>query len=134
VAAAREKTRPSYVLARGDFLKPQQPVSPGVPTFLPGLPAGAPPTRLTFAKWLVDRRAPTTARAIVNRVWQAYFGVGLVESSEDLGMRCDAPLYRDLLDWLAVDFMDHGWSLKHLHHLIVDSATYRQSSRMTPEM
>ena len=89
---------------------------------------------MTFAKWLVDRRSPTTARAIVNRVWQAYFGTGLVETSEDLGMRCDVPLYRDLLDWLAIDFMDHGWSLKHLHHLIIDSATYRQSSRMTPEM
>ena len=134
VAAAREKTRQSYVLARGDFLKPQQAVSQGVPAFLPGLPEGASPTRLTFAKWLVDRRSPTTARTIVNRVWQAYFGTGLVETSEDLGMRCDAPLYHDLLDWLAVDFMDHGWSLKHLHHLIVDSATYRQSSRMTPEM
>ena len=134
IAATRSKPRQTYVLARGDFLKPQHEVSPGVPTFLPGLAEGAPATRLTFAKWLVDRRAPTTARAIVNRVWQAYFGAGLVETSEDLGMRCEAPLYRDLLEWLAVEFMDSGWSLKHLHRLIVDSATYRQSSRMTPEM
>jgi Protein of unknown function (DUF1553)/Protein of unknown function (DUF1549)/Planctomycete cytochrome C len=134
IAATRSKSRQTYVLARGDFLKPQQEVSPGVPKFLPSLLEGVPSTRLTFAKWLVDRRAPTTARAIVNRVWQAYFGTGLVETSEDLGMRCEAPVYRDLLDWLAVEFMDHGWSLKYLHKLIVDSATYRQSSRMTPEM
>ena len=94
----------------------------------------SPPNRLTFARWLVDRQAPTTARSIVNRIWQAYFGTGLVSTSEDLGSQCEAPSHPELLDWLAVEFMDSGWSLKHLHRLIVDSATYRQSSRVTPEL
>jgi hypothetical protein len=94
------------------------------------LPGDASSSRLTFAKWLADRRSPTTARALVNRVWQAYFGTGLVATSEDLGMQCEAPSHPELLDWLAVEFMDRGWSLKHLHRLIVNSATYRQSSRL----
>ena len=90
-------------------------------------------TASTFARWLVDRRAPTTARAAVNRVWQAYFGTGLVSTSEDLGTQSEAPSHPELLDWLAVEFMDHGWSLKGLHRRIVTSATYRQSSRVTPD-
>ncbi len=105
-----------------------------MPAFLHPLPADAPPNRLTFAKWLVDRNSPTTARAIVNRVWQTYFGIGLVESGEDLGMQSDRPSHPELLDWLAVEFMDDGWSLKKLHKLIVTSATYRQSSHVTPEL
>ena len=132
---ARSNPRETHLLTRGDFLKPDQVVSPGVPAFLhPVSPEDAPPTRLTFAQWLVDRRSPTTARAIVNRIWQTYFGTGLVNTSEDLGTRCEAPSHPELLDWLAVELMDSGWSLKHLHRLIVDSATYRQSSRMTPEL
>jgi hypothetical protein len=83
---------------------------------------------------MVDRRAPTTARAIVNRIWQAYFGTGIVSTSEDLGSQCEAPSHPDLLDWQAVELMENGWSLKHLHRLIVTSATYRQSSRVTPEL
>ncbi len=83
---------------------------------------------------MVDRQAPTTARAIVNRVWQAYFGTGIVSTSEDLGSQCEAPSHPELLDWLAVELMDNGWSLKHLHRLIVTSATYRQSSCVTPEL
>jgi hypothetical protein len=98
------------------------------------LPANAPPTRLTFAKWLVDRRSPTTARALVNRVWQTYFGIGLVASSEDLGTQSEPPSHPELLDWLAVEFMERGWSLKKLHKRIVCSAAYRQSSRVTPEL
>src|SRR4029077_3657140 len=101
--------------------------------FLSPLPANSPPTRLTFARWLVDRKSPTTARALVNRVWQAYFGIGIVSTSEDLGSQCEAPSHPELLDWLAVEFMEHGWSLKWLDRLIVTSATYRQSSRVTPE-
>ena len=108
------------MLKRGDFLKPGATVSPGVPAFLHPLPADAPPTRLTFARWLADRRSPTTARAIVNRVWQAYFGIGLVGTSEDLGTQCEPPSHPQLLDWLAVEFMDHGWSQKWLHRLILD--------------
>jgi hypothetical protein len=91
------------------------------------------PNRLEFARWLVDRNSPTTARAIVNRVWQAYFGIGLVSTSEDLGSQSESPSHGELLDWLAVEFMDRGWSLKSLHRLIVTSATYRQSSHVTPE-
>ena len=90
--------------------------------------------RLDFARWLVDRRSPTTARSIVNRIWQAYFGTGLVATAEDLGTQGDPPSNPELLDWLAVELMDHDWSLKHIHRLIVTSATYQQSSAVTPEL
>src|SRR5262249_47857620 len=90
--------------------------------------------RRGLAKWLVDRQSPTTARAIVNRVWQAYFGTGLVATSEDLGTQSEPPTHPGLLDWLAVEFMDTGWSLKKLHRLIVTSAVYQQSSHVTPEL
>ncbi len=130
---SRADPRPTHVLRRGDWLKPAKQVPPGVPAFLNPLPDAADGSRLTFAKWMVDRKAPTTARVIVNRVWQAYFGTGLVATSEDFGMQCDAPSHPELLDWLACDFMDNGWSLKHLHRLIVGSATYRQSSKLSSE-
>ena len=134
VLQARQQQRETHILARGDFLKPGKPVGSGVPAFLNPLPADAPSNRLTFAKWLVDRNSPTTARALVNRVWQAYFGVGLVSTSEDLGKQSEPPSHPELLDWLAVEFMDRGWSLKTLHRVIVTSATYRQSSHVTPEL
>lgn len=130
---ARDEPRPTFMLKRGDFLKPGKAVSPGVPAFLNPLPPDAVPSRLTFAEWLVDRRSPTTARTIVNRVWQAHFGQGLVSTSEDLGLQSDQPSHPELLDWLAVEFMDSGWSFKHLHRQIVLSSTYRQSSRVTAE-
>src|SRR4029078_2878810 len=91
-------------------------------------------SRLDFARWLVDPRSPTAARAIVNRVWQTYFGTGLVSTSEDFGLQSEAPSHSELLDWLAVEFMDHGWSLKGLHRLIVTSATYQQSSRVSSSL
>jgi mono/diheme cytochrome c family protein len=131
---ARGEPRETHLLKRGDFLKPGKQVRPGVPAFLHPLPPGVPPTRLTFAKWLVDRKSPTTARAIVNRVWQAYFGTGIVSTSEDLGSQSEAPSHPELLDWLAVEFMNRGWSLKALHRLIVTSTTYRQSSKLTPAL
>ncbi len=134
VLESRESPRLTSVLRRGDFLKPTQAVTAAAPSFLHPIPADAPATRLTFAKWLVDRRSPTTARSIVNRVWQMYFGTGLVTTSEDLGTRSDPPSHPGLLDWLAVELMDSGWSLKALHRLIVESATYRQSSRASPEL
>jgi hypothetical protein len=90
-------------------------------------------TRLDLAQWIVDRRSPTAARVIVNRIWQAYFGTGIVATSEDLGTQSEPPSHPELLDWLAVELMDRGWSLKQLHRLIVTSATYRQSSRVTPQ-
>jgi hypothetical protein len=134
VLEAREVPRPTHMLRRGDFLKPGDAVTPGVPAFLHQLPPGAPLNRLTLARWLVDRKSPTTARVLVNRVWQRYFGTGLVTTPEDFGMQSQPPSHPELLDWLAVAFMDRGWSLKKLHRLIVMSATYRQSSRVTPEL
>ena len=212
---ARHEPRDTRILVRGDWLKPDKPVTPGVPAFLhplnvgqvsnlpvsdvrrgspddvrrgspdpaetldrrspsskaesqngrpsvepvarsgdrpqqdgdrpqrsgdgpreigDGQVANLPHDRLTLAKWIVDRRSPTAARVQVNRVWQAYFGTGIVASSEDLGTQSDPPSHPELLDWLSVEFMDHGWSLKHLHRLIVTSATYRQSSRVTPDL
>ncbi|MBV9124056.1 MAG: DUF1553 domain-containing protein, partial [Planctomycetes bacterium] len=134
VLQARDQPRDTHILKRGDFLKPAASVTPGVPAFLNPLPPGAPPNRLTFARWLVDRQAPTTARSLVNRTWQSYFGIGLVATSEDLGTQSERPSHPELLDWLAVEFMDQGWSLKKLHKLIVCSATYRQSSHVTPAL
>ena len=194
VLAERGEMRPTYLLSRGDFLKPVSAVAPGVPAFLHPLPADAPPTRLTFARWLADSNSPTTARSLVNRVWQTYFGTGLVSTSEDLGSQSETPSHPELLDWLAVEFMqptspplnattpalkptspplrkggqggsgqlasegesagnatppgppsvrggngagpasEGAWSLKCLHRLIVTSTTYRQSSKVTPEL
>ncbi len=140
-----DEPRPTHFLKRGDWLKPGDRVSPGVPSFLHPLPEGADSSRLTFARWLVDRRSPTTARALVNRIWQQYFGTGIVETPEDLGLQAAVPSHPELLDWLAVELMEPSvalpgegriepWSLKHLHRLIVGSATYRQSARVTPEL
>jgi hypothetical protein len=134
VLQARATSRETHMLKRGDFLKPGAAVQAGVPSFLQPLPADAPLNRLTFARWLVDRRAPTPARVMVNRVWQAYFGTGIVDTPEDFGLQCDKPSHPELLDWLAVEFMERGWSLKQLHRLIVTSAVYRQSSHVTPEL
>jgi Protein of unknown function (DUF1553)/Protein of unknown function (DUF1549) len=132
VMQARTDARETHLLTRGDFLKPAALVTPGVPDFLNPLPAG-PATRLTFAKWLVDPKAPTTARSLVNRVWQAYFGVGIVATAENFGTQSEPPSHPELLDWLAVDFMENGWSLKKLQRLIVTSATYKQSSTISAE-
>ncbi len=128
----RNENRATHVLTRGDFLKREETVAPGVPAFLHGFPEGAPLNRLGLARWLVDRRSPTTARSLVNRVWQTYFGTGLVATSEDLGTQSEQPSHGRLLDWLSVEFMETGWSLKKLHRLIVNSSTYRQASAMTP--
>ncbi len=122
------------MLQRGDWLKPGVEVSPGVPAFLHPLPDGSGRSRLAFAQWLVDRKAPTTARVIVNRIWQSYFGTGLVSTPEDLGMQSERPSHQELLDWIACELMDAGWSQKAIHRLIVHSATYRQSSIISPEM
>jgi cytochrome c553 len=147
VLQERAEPRPTHVLKRGDFLKPAEAVAPGVPAVLHPFPADAPADRLGFARWLVDRNSPTTARAFVNRVWQAYFGAGLVGTPEDFGTQGDLPTHPELLDWLAVEFMEPTrtptddrpwaltpWSVKHLHRVIVTSATYKQSSKVTPEL
>ncbi len=158
---AGEETRATRVFKRGDWLKPGEEVDFGAPDFLHPLPPDADGSRLTLARWLVDRKSPTTARAFVNRIWQSYFGDGLVPESEDFGARCEPPSHPGLLDWLACEFMSpepqvsslkseaagrtgndsriqaadvSPWSIKHMHRLIVTSATYRQSSRVTPEL
>jgi hypothetical protein len=131
---AREKTRETQILMRGDYLKPTKKVEPGVPAVLNPLPTGAPLTRMTLANWITARNAPTTARVAVNRVWQAYFGNGIVSTPEDFGKQGAAPTHLELLDWLAVELMENKWSMKHLHRLIVNSSTYRQSSKVTSEM
>jgi len=133
LAARTDEHRETHILKRGDFLQPGTEVKPGTPAFLNPLPAGE-ANRLTFAKWLVDRQSPTAARSIVNRVWQAYFGTGIVATAENLGTQSEPPVNQDLLDWMSVEFMDTGWSLKKLHRSIVTSATYRQSSVATAEM
>ena len=139
---APEHARQTFLLDRGDWQKPARPINPGAPAFLHPLPDGAPRDRLTFARWLVDRRSPTAARVAVNRAWQAIFGTGILETADDFGVRAAEPSHPDLLDWLAVEFMDPstssgqagGWSQKQLIRTIVTSATYRQSSKVTPSL
>lgn len=133
-AGPADERRPTHLFKRGDWLKPGQEVAFGTPAALHPLPADADSSRLTLARWLTDRKSPTTARVVVNRVWQTYFGTGLLETPEDFGTQSPAPSHPELLDWLACEFMDQGWSLKALHRLIVNSATYRQSSRLTPQL
>ncbi len=130
-----EDARGTFILDRGAWDKPKTRVTPRTPAFLHARRAegAGEPDRLAFARWLVDRRSPTTARVAVNRTWQALFGAGLVDTPEDFGVRAAAPSQPEVLDWLAVDFMDRGWSQKQLVRTIVTSATYRQSSRTTPE-
>jgi Protein of unknown function (DUF1553)/Protein of unknown function (DUF1549) len=140
-----DKPRTTYVLKRGNFLDPGERVAPGTPAILPLMPQDSPANRLALARWLVSRDNPLTARVNVNRWWGEIFGRGLVGTPEDFGVKGDRPTHPELLDWLAVEFMDpqvklHGddaprpWSVKHLHRLIVMSATYRQSSRITPKL
>ncbi|MEZ5385198.1 MAG: PSD1 and planctomycete cytochrome C domain-containing protein [Prosthecobacter sp.] len=119
---------------RGEYLSPKEEVPPAVPAFLPALPKNAPANRLTFAKWLFSPENPLTARVTVNRQWQAFFGRGLVKSLEDFGYQSEPPSHPQLLDWLAVEFVKQSWSMKKLHRFIVTSATYKQSSRITPEL
>ncbi|HKQ39694.1 MAG TPA: DUF1549 and DUF1553 domain-containing protein [Verrucomicrobiae bacterium] len=130
----RTDPRETRLWKRGDWQRPAEKMEPGVPAFLHPLPANAPLNRLGLAQWIVDRNSPTTARVMVNRIWQTYFGQGLVTTPEDFGTRVETPSHPELLDWLACEFMDRGWSFKAMHRLITASATYKQSSRVTPEL
>jgi hypothetical protein len=129
-----ENPRPTFIHNRGEYLQPTDPVTPGVPAFLPPLPATPGHDRLAFARWLVSPENPLTARVTVNRQWAAFFGRGIVKTTEDFGYQGEPPTHPELLDWLAVEFVKQGWSLKKLHRLIVTSATYRQSSHVTPAL
>jgi len=126
--------RETHVLLRGAYDRPGDKVSSGVPSVLPPLPDGAPNNRLGFAKWLVDPANPLPARVTMNRFWQMYFGTGLVKTVEDFGSQGEWPANPDLLDWLATEFIRTGWNVKAMQKTIVTSATYRQSSRLTPEL
>jgi len=128
------KRRPAFVLIRGQYDRPSdEKVTPNVPASLPPMPAGAPANRLGLALWLVDPGHPLTARVTVNRFWQQYFGYGIVRTPEDFGSQGEWPSHPLLLDWLATEFIESGWNVKAMQRLIVTSATYRQSSKVTPE-
>jgi hypothetical protein len=129
-----ENPRPTHRHHRGEFLQPKEKVEPGVPSWLPQLPKRAPANRLTFAKWLVSPENPLTARVTVNRHWHAFFGRGLVRTLDDFGYQGEPPTHPELLDWLAMEFVEKDWSVKKLHKLIVTSATYRQPSHVSPEL
>ncbi|MGH9802469.1 MAG: DUF1553 domain-containing protein, partial [Blastocatellia bacterium] len=158
--AVRGIPRETHIFRRGDWKRPAETVTPGTPAVLHAFPADAPRNRLGLAKWIVSKENPLTARVIVNRIWQQYFGTGLVTTPEDFGARCEKPSHPELLDWLAVAFRDGetgrlgdggnnsvtnpqsairnpqsiAWSLKNIHRLIVNSAMYRQSSKLTPKL
>lgn len=126
--------RDTFILVRGAWDQHGEKVVPGVPELLGKQSSDAPPNRLGLAKWLVAPDNPLTARVAVNRNWQLLFGAGLVKTSEDFGVQGEPPTHPELLDWLAVEFRDSGWDVKNLLRLIVTSNTYRQSSRVTPEL
>jgi hypothetical protein len=128
------RSRDTFVLVRGQYDKHGEPVTAGVPASLPPLPPGVPANRLGFARWLVDPANPLTARVLVNRSWQQYFATGLVKTVEDFGSQGEWPSHPELLDFLATEFVRTGWDVKALQRLIVTSATYRQSSRLTPAL
>ena len=121
--------RETHVLDAGRYDRPGQAVSAGTPDALPAMAPDWPRNRLGLAYWLVHPSNPLTARVTVNRVWQLYFGTGLVATPDNFGTRGQPPSHPQLLDWLAVEFVESGWDVKHLHRLIVSSATYRQTSR-----
>jgi hypothetical protein len=124
----------TYVRMRGAFVSKGDLVEADVPNFLGKLPAGAPPNRLGLAEWLVSRDNPLTARVTVNHFWEAIFGRGIVETTEDFGTQGSPPSHPKLLDWLAVEFINDGWDMKAIKRLIVTSSTYRQSSAVTPDL
>jgi hypothetical protein len=129
------KPRDIFVLLRGAYDRKGDKVLPDVPRAIgPHLPKDAPRNRLSLANWIVDTRNPLTARVTVNRFWQQYFGTGIVKTAEDFGAQGEWPTHPELLDWLATEFVNSGWNVKHIQRLIVTSATYGQSSHVTPQL
>ncbi|QDT89212.1 DUF1553 domain-containing protein [Gimesia algae] len=129
----RKQSQPTFVLMRGEYDKPGEQVSANIPASLGALSDHQPRNRLGLARWLVDPQNPLTARVIVNRYWQMYFGNGLVKTTEDFGSQGSWPTHPELLDWLATEFIRSGWDVKYLQQLIVTSATYQQSSHVSAE-
>jgi hypothetical protein len=136
VMVMQERTQPrdTFLLVRGAYDKPGDKVARGVPAVLPPLPSGVENNRLGLARWLVDPSNPLTARVMVNRLWQMYFGVGIVKTVEDFGSQGEWPTNPELLDWLATEFMRTGWDVKAIVKTIVTSATYRQSSSVSRDL
>ncbi len=134
IMSEMEKPRDTFVLARGDYRNRGEKVTPDTPAVLPPLPRDGPRNRLTLAKWLVDPSNPLTARVAVNHFWQMYFGIGIVKTSGDFGSQGDPPSNQALLDWLATEFIRTKWDMKAMQRLIVTSAVYRQSSKVSPEL
>jgi hypothetical protein len=128
----RTNAAEAYVLYRGEYDQRREQVTSATPAFLPPMAAGLPHNRLGFAKWLLTPENPLTARVTVNHFWQELFGVGIVKTSGDFGVAGELPSNQALIDWLAVDFREHGWDVKRMYKMIVMSATYRQSAAETP--
>ncbi len=130
----RPEPRETFILVKGAYNQFADKVAHGVPAKLAALPADAPKNRLALAKWLVAPENPLTARVTVNRLWQQFFGTGIVKTADNFGLQSDAPSHPELLDWLAVEFRESGWDVKKMVKLFVTSAAYRQSSRVAPGM
>ena len=126
--------RKAHVAIRGDYRQNGVEVQPATPAVLHAASGGPPPTRLALARWLMSPSNPLTARVMVNRFWQELFGQGIVTTPDDFGAQGAKPSHPELLDWLAAEFIDRGWSMKHMHKLIVMSATYRQSVNARPDL
>ena len=131
---AGDKRRKTQLQRRGNFLDLGQEVTNGLPASLHPQPGGGPVDRVALARWLIDTNNPLTARVVVNRLWESIFGIGLVRTSEEFGAQGELPSHPELLDWLAVELMDHKWDVNHVLRHMVTSAAYRQSSRVTPEL
>jgi mono/diheme cytochrome c family protein/Mor family transcriptional regulator len=125
--------KPAFILFRGEYDKPKDPVQRATPAFLFPMEPSLPKNRWGLAKWVVDPSHPLTARVAVNRFWQQVFGTGLVKTAEDFGIQGERPSHPELLDWLAVEFRDSGWDVKRLLRQLVTTAAYRQSAQSTPE-
>ncbi len=129
-----DRRRKTHVELRGNFKALAETVTEGVPAVFPPLPTNMPPNRLALARWLVDDRNPLTARVLANRLWEQIFGIGIVRTLEDFGSQGDLPTHPELLDWLACEMMSRHWDIKAFLKLLVTSAAYQQSSRVTPEL
>jgi hypothetical protein len=134
VMVEQDRARETHVMLRGQYLSPGDKINPGTPSILHPMKKTLPRNRLGFSKWLTDPTNPLIGRVTVNRWWAEFMGHGIVTTEEDFGTQAEPPTHPQLLDWLAVEFVERDWSMKHIHKLIVMSATYRQSSRVSPQL